>query len=109
MSLAAFYGGGYLIQDYIDHTCSSAGLSFGLLAAWVALGVGCGLMTAICLGNRLIGPSFIEELLTDEMAALDARLSGEVVEDEDFDDEAILRPPTGASLASFSLLWPSGM
>jgi len=108
LSLVVFYGGGRYIQDYIQFTCASAGLSFVLLATWVALGIGCGLITTICLGNYLIGPTYIEELLTDEMAALDARLSGDTQPEDDFDDLAVLRPPTGAQFAIFFLLFAMG-
>lgn len=71
---AAFHGGAIGIQHYIDNITGSPGLSFVLLALWMALGVVAALITVTAFGNVLVGSHFINRLLVDEMADLDRRL-----------------------------------
>jgi HEAT repeat protein len=70
----AFFGGAWGIQHYIDNVTGSPGLSFVLVALWMALGVLAALITVTAAGNRIIGRHFIDRLLVDEMADLDRRL-----------------------------------
>lgn len=72
---AAFYGGGYLIQRYIDEQASSPGLSFALVFFWMALGVTAALFTLISLGELLLHRGFIDRFLRDDLEGLDQRLA----------------------------------
>lgn len=71
---AIFFGGAWGIQHYIDNVTGSPGLSFVLLALWMALGILAALITVTAAGNRIIGRHFVDRLLVDEMADLDRRL-----------------------------------
>ncbi|MEZ4473037.1 MAG: HEAT repeat domain-containing protein [bacterium] len=74
-SNAAFYGGGYLIQRYIDESASSPGFSFVLVFLWMALGVTAALFTLIALGDRLLHRGFSDRFLRDDLEGLDKRLA----------------------------------
>ncbi len=87
ISIAVFYGAGHLIHGYIDTTAGSPGGSFVLVALWVALGAIAGLCSTIALGDLIFHRGFSREFLKDEMAELDARISGEAT--EEVDDEEL--------------------
>lgn len=70
----AFFGGGTLIQIYVEERASSPGLSIALVALWMMLGLISALFTVISLGNVLLYPGFSERFLQDDLAALDRRL-----------------------------------
>lgn len=72
---ALFFGAAFGIQHYIQNVTGSPGLSFVLVALWMALGVFAALITVTALGNRLIGRFFVDRLLVDELADLDRRLN----------------------------------
>ncbi len=84
---AVFHGAAALIHRYIDTQASSPGLSFVLLASWMALGVIAALVTVIALGNLLFHPTWSDDFLRDEMADLDARISGEKARETTDDDD----------------------
>lgn len=88
-SVVVFYGAGFAIHRYIDTTAGSPGGSFVLVALWVALGALAGLCSTIALGDWLFHRGFSRQFLKDEMAELDARISGTVVEDADDDELAL--------------------
>ncbi len=99
---AVFHGAALIIQRYIDTQASSPGLSFVLLASWMTLGVVAALVSVIALGNLLFHPRWSDGFLRDEMADLDARISGEKVpETTDEDDLVALR--SGDSTIRFGL------
>ncbi len=98
LSNTAFYGAGYWIHDYIDHRASSPGLSFALVALWMALGVLAGLVTVIALGKWLVQRDFIDKFLRDEMADLDARIDGRAPEVEDDPDAELVIPTKDGSI-----------
>lgn len=84
---AVFHGAAFGIQHYIDNVTGSPGLSFVLVAIWMALGVIAALITVTALGNRLIGPHFMNRLLVDELADLDRRLD---LAEQGIDPDAIV-------------------
>lgn len=90
--LAAFYGAGFGIHNYVDAVAQSPGLTFVLVAIWVGFGALAGLVTTIALGDLLFHRRFSRDFLKDEMAELDARLSGEAAE---LDDEELEIVATG--------------
>lgn len=87
LSVALFYAAGAFIHDHIDTAAGSPGMSFVLVAAWVALGAIAGLCSTIALGDLIFHRGFSREFLRDEMAELDARISGEAT--EEVDDEEL--------------------
>lgn len=89
VTVAVFYGAGALIHHYIDTAAGSPGGSFALVALWVALGALSGLMTTIALGDRLFHRGFSRQFLKDEMAELDARISGVATEEADDEELAL--------------------
>lgn len=90
--LAAFYGAGFGIHHYVDHIAQNPGLTFVLVAVWIGLGALAGLVTTITLGDVLFHRLYSRDFLKDEMAELDARLSGEAAE---LDDEELEIVATG--------------
>ena len=70
-----FHGAAFGIRHYIDNVTGSPGLSFVLVAVWMALGVIAALITVTAMGNRLISRHFTQRLLVDELADLDRRLN----------------------------------
>ncbi|MEE2785734.1 MAG: HEAT repeat domain-containing protein [Myxococcota bacterium] len=101
-----FYGGGHLAHHYIDTTCASPGLSFFLVFLWFVFGVMLGFATVIGVGDRVIGPGFINDFLTDDMAELDARISGEAPDaaDDDVDASVLLRRSSGHTRLAIYIL-----
>ncbi len=91
IAVAGFYGAAYLIHRYIDHSADSPGLSFVLVAVWMAVGVVAGLVSVISLGEALFYRGFTEHFLRDEMAELDARIDGMGHETTDAEDREALR------------------
>lgn len=102
VAVSAFYTLSGLILNYIDNSCSSAGLSLFLIACWFVTGIATGFATILSLSDLLIGQRFLDDFLTDEMARLDARLSDEN-RDDDFIDEEFLKG--GANETKFSILF----
>ncbi|MCA9539401.1 MAG: HEAT repeat domain-containing protein [Myxococcales bacterium] len=95
----AFFGAALGIHRYIDESIRSPGLSFALVALWVALGLLCGLASVIALGDYLFYRGFTEHILRDEMAELDARISGEATATEvDEDEEALALSGRGSGV-----------
>lgn len=90
---AAFYGAGSFIHRYIDTTASNPGTSFVLVFAWVGLGALAGLATVITLGDLLFHRGFSRDFLRDEMAELDARLSGTAP--AELDDDSLVLAASG--------------
>ncbi|MCB9552306.1 MAG: HEAT repeat domain-containing protein [bacterium] len=91
--VAVFYLAGHLIHGYVDTAASSPGLTFALVALWVALGALAGLVTVISLGDFLFHRGFSRDFLRDEMAELDARLSG--APQPELDDEELVVAASG--------------
>ena len=83
----AFFGGGWLIQKYIEEQASSPGLSFVGVALWMALGVLAALVTVISLGEVLLYRGFSQRFLQDDLAQLDRRLARAEAGEEGGDDE----------------------
>jgi hypothetical protein len=100
---ASFYGVSHLIQRYIQTQCTSAGVSFVLLILWFALAILTGLVTAMSLSNIVVGPGYLKELLTDDMAKLDARIGGglESLDEDDFDESIVLGRSSGGKFAVY--------
>lgn len=67
---AAFYVAAFRIHDYVDNRCASPGLSFGLLALWMGLGLTASLVTVVGLGDYLFDRGWSRRLLRDEMEAV---------------------------------------
>ncbi len=101
ITLALYVSAGQLIHGYVDVDCASPGVSFVLLFLWLILAAVSALLSLIALGDYLIGPGFVDDLLKDEMAELDARLEGEDDNDDDDDPEVLMR--RGQSGSRFGL------
>lgn len=110
VSNAAFFGGGFFIHRYIDDQATSPGLTFGLVAFWMALGLTAALLTVVGLGDRLFHRGYLASVLRDEMAELDARLDaagrGETVPiavDDDADEMPEIAATKGDATFKFAL------
>ncbi|MGK0360675.1 MAG: HEAT repeat protein [Bradymonadia bacterium] len=109
---AVFYGAAFGIQHYVDNVTGSPGLSFVLVAVWMALGVIAALITVTALGDRLIGSHFTNRLLVDELADLDRRLDlaeqgldpDALVDAQDDDLLALASGNSGVRFAMYFLL-----
>ncbi|MCA9546070.1 MAG: HEAT repeat domain-containing protein, partial [Myxococcales bacterium] len=97
LSNGAFYGAGYAFHRYIDESAQSPGLTFVLVAVWMALGVAAALCTVVALGETLVQRGFTEKFLRDEMAELDARIEGggDMVDVPDDDGELVVPTKDG--------------
>ena len=104
---AIFFSAGMGIHQYIDLHATSPGLTFVLVALWMAMGVGTALLSVIALGNVIIYRGFVDSFIKDEMAELDARIDqvgGSIVELPDDDDLLVPSADGGVRFWMFFIL-----
>ena len=99
-----YYLAAWGIHYYIDEVASSPGLSFVLMATWMASGALAALVTVIGLGDFMFHRGFSREFLTDDMAELDRRIDqGKSLVEDDDDEMDLAAPPTGDAAIRFGL------
>ena len=86
-----FYLGGGALQHYVLEVSASPGLALVLVFVWVLAGVLNGLIMTITLGDLIVYDGFLDDVLRDEMAELDAKIMGDVPDTEDEDIDALVR------------------
>lgn len=90
-----FYLGGGALQHYVLEVSASPGLALVLVFVWVLAGVLNGLIMTITLGDLIVYDGFLDDVLRDEMAELDAKIMGDVPDTEDEDIDALVRTGSG--------------